>query len=89
MAKYRLIVKQSVLKDLRPIPKHDIARIMQAMAGLQDDPRPIGAEKLSGQDKYRLRQGVYRIVYEIVDELLIVTVVKVGHRQSVYRRSYR
>ena len=52
---------------------------------LASNPRPVGSEKLSGEDKYRLRQGDYRILYEIVDDDLIVTVVKVGNRRDVYR----
>lgn len=87
MAKYKLVFKKSVTKDLRPIPKKEVAHILQRMDALQDNPRPVGSEKLSGQERYRVRQGVYRIVYEVADEYLIVTVVKVGHRRHVYRRS--
>ncbi|WP_026332726.1 MULTISPECIES: type II toxin-antitoxin system RelE/ParE family toxin [unclassified Thioalkalivibrio] len=87
MEKYRLVFKKSVAKDLRSIPNKDVARILQRMEALQDHPRPVGSEKLSGQERYRIRQGVYRIIYEVVDDLLVVTVVKVGHRKQVYRRS--
>ncbi|WP_026332963.1 type II toxin-antitoxin system RelE/ParE family toxin [Thioalkalivibrio sp. ALE20] len=87
MEKYRLVFKKSVAKDLRSIPNKDVARILQRMEALQDDPRPVGSEKLSGQERYRIRQGVYRIIYEVVDDLLVVTVVKVGHRKQVYKRS--
>lgn len=86
MANYRLVVKQSVSKDLRPIPNKDVARILQRVKGLQDNPRPFGSEKLSGEERYRIRQGVYRIIYEVADELLVVTVVKVGHRKHIYKR---
>lgn len=86
MANYKLIIKKSVAKDLRPIPNKDVARILEHMAALQENPRPAGSEKLSGQERYRIRQGVYRIIYEVADELLIVTVVKVGHRKQVYKR---
>lgn len=85
MASYKLVFKESVAKDLRPIPKKDLARLLQRMQALQENPRPAGSEKLSGQERYRIRQGVYRIVYEVADELLVVTVVKVGHRKQVYR----
>lgn len=57
------------------------------MEGLQEDPRPVGSEKLSGQERYRIRQGVYRIIYEVEDELLVVTGVKVGHRKHLYKRN--
>lgn len=87
MANYKLVFKKSVSKDLRPIPNKDVALILQRMEELQENPRPVGCEKLSGQERYRVRQGVYRIIYEVVDELLVVTVVKVGHRKDVYKRS--
>lgn len=85
MASYELVFKQSVAKDLRPIPKKDLARILRRVRSLRDDPRPPGSEKLSGQERYRIRQGVYRIIYEVKDKALIVTVVKVGHRKRVYK----
>ena len=87
MANYKLVFKKDVTKDLRPIPNKDVARILQSIEGLQENPRPVGSEKLSGQERYRIRQGVYRIIYEVADELLVVTVVKVGHRKYVYKRS--
>lgn len=86
MASYKLVFRKSVAKDLRPIPNKDVARILRRIEALRDEPRPPGCEKLSGLERYRVRQGVYRIVYEIVDETLVVTVVKVGHRRHVYRR---
>ncbi len=85
MASYRLTFKKSVTKDFRFIPKDDVSRILMRIKALADDPRPVGSEKLSGQDRYRVRQGVYRIVYELKDEELVITVVKVGHRREVYR----
>lgn len=85
MARYKLTFKNSVSKDLRRIPQRDIALILARIDALADDPRSSGCEKLSGQERYRVRQGVYRIVYEIRDEVLIVTVVKVGHRRDVYK----
>jgi mRNA interferase RelE/StbE len=86
MASYSLVVKKSVSKDLRGIPKQDIQRILITLQGLVDNPRPAGCEKLSGQERYRIRQGVYRIIYEIADQQMIVTVVKIGHRNQVYQR---
>ena len=85
MASYELVVKKSVAKDLREFPKADVRRILQRIRSLADEPRPPGCEKLSGQERYRLRQGVYRIVYEIDGRVLIVLVVKVAHRKDVYR----
>ena len=85
MARYRIVFKNSFAKDLRAIPKEDVARILRRIDALADDPRPAGTEKLSAQERYRVRQGVYRILYEIADAELIVTVVKVGHSREVYR----
>ena len=85
MASFEVSVKQSVAKDLRHIPKKEVARILKRIEALAVEPRPPGAERLSGQQKYRLRQGVYRIIYEIKDEELVVVVVKVGHRRDVYK----
>jgi len=85
MANYRLTFKKSVTKDFRLIPKNDVRRILKRIEALADDPRPMGCEKLSGQERFRVRQGVYRIVYEILDKELVIVVVKVGHRREVYR----
>ncbi len=85
MANYELTFKKSVAKDLRAFPKQDVKRILERIRSLADDPRPTGCEKVSGQERYRVRQGVYRIVYEIEDRILTVMVVKVGHRKDVYQ----
>jgi mRNA interferase RelE/StbE len=85
MASYELVFKKSVAKDLRALPKADVKRILQRMRLLADDPRPPGCEKLSGLERYRVRQGLYRIVYEIDDYVLTVLVVKIAHRREVYR----
>jgi mRNA interferase RelE/StbE len=85
MAAYRVLFRKSVQKDLRAIPKRDLRRTLDRIAALATDPRPPGCEKLSGQERYRIRQGRYRIIYGIQDDELIVWVVKVGHRKDVYR----
>lgn len=87
MASYELVFKKSVAKDLRSIPKKDIGRILSRIEALRDDPRGEGCVKLSAQERYRVRQGVYRIVYEIRENELVVMVVKVGHRSPVYKGS--
>ena len=85
MAAYELLLRPSVEKDLKKIPAADLRRILVRIEALREDPRPPGSVKLSGEEYYRVRQGDYRIVYEILDDKLIVTVVKVGHRRDIYR----
>ena len=85
MASYELVFKKSVAKDLRDFRKRDVQRLMQRIRALADDPRPPGCEKLSGLDRYRVRQGSYRIIYEVQDGRLVVLIVRVGHRRDVYR----
>lgn len=86
MASYELVFKRSVAKDLRDLPNKEVARVLQRINALADDPRPSGCEKLSGLERYRIRQGDYRIVYEIQGRRLVVLIVKVGHRKDVYRQ---
>jgi len=85
MAKYRIELKKSVQKDFESISKKDLQRIIVAIESLADDPRPPQSRKLSGREQYRLRQGNYRILYTIQDDLLIIFVVAAGHRKQIYR----
>jgi mRNA interferase RelE/StbE len=85
MAEYRIFFKKSVQKDLSAIPKKDLKKILTRIQSLADDPPPPGCEKLTGQERYRLRQGRYRILYSIQDDELSIWIVKVGHRTDVYR----
>jgi mRNA interferase RelE/StbE len=85
MAAYKVFFKKPVQKDFDSIPKKDLRRILNRIAGLAENPRPTGCEKLTGKERYRLRQGRYRIVYSIHDDELTVWVVKVGHRKDIYR----
>lgn len=84
MASYELSFRKSVARDLRSLPRADVERILKCIQSLAHDPRPPGCEKLSGQERYRIRQGVYRIIYEIEDRRLTVLIVKLGHRREVY-----
>ncbi|MFT5758648.1 MAG: mRNA interferase RelE/StbE [Alteromonadaceae bacterium] len=85
MAKYKITFKKSVAKDLRGIPKNDIQKILSKIDPLSENPHGEGCIKLSGNENYRVRQGLYRIIYEIKDGLLIVNVVKVAHSTRVYK----
>ena len=86
MESYELFIKPSAAKELESINrKSDRTRIVDKIYTLKDDPRPPGCEKLTGQDRYRLRQGQFRILYVVDDDEHIVTVVRIGHRRDVYR----
>ncbi|MBN1165438.1 MAG: type II toxin-antitoxin system RelE/ParE family toxin [Candidatus Krumholzibacteriota bacterium] len=86
MAKYRILIKASAAKEIENIrTQKDRRRIVRRIRSLADDPRPRGCEKLSGKDRYRVRQGNYRIVYSIEDDKLIVLIIKVGDKKDIYR----
>ena len=85
MGEYSILFRKSVGKDLERIPKADARRIVSRIRSLSDDSRPPGCEKLSAQERYRIRQGDYRIVYSIQDDDRSVWIVKIGHRREVYR----
>ncbi len=85
MAGYKLFFRESIEKDFRAIPQKDVKRILLRIQSLTREPRPPRSEKLTGQERYRLRQGLYRIVYSIQDEELTVWIVKVSHRKDIYR----
>lgn len=85
MEKYRVIIRKSAADELSRIPKKNLRRIVERIRSLGDVPRPRGSEKLSAQERYRLRQGDYRIVYSIDDSVETVEVVKIGHRSEIYR----
>jgi mRNA interferase RelE/StbE len=82
---YSLEVKRSAAKETADLPKSDCQRVVAKIQLLASDPRPRGCEKLSGAEKYRIRQGDHRILYEIDDSTKRVIIVKVGNRKDVYR----
>lgn len=88
MAKYRVSIKPSAVKELESVePKKLRQKIAERISALGDNPRPPGCEKISGKDyDYRIRQGDYRVVYTVMDKLVTVVVVKIGNRREVYRR---
>ncbi len=85
MARYRLEITSSAAKELSDIPRKDLRRIVTRIQALADDPRPPGSKKLCAQERYRIRQGDYRVLYQIEDDNLVVYVVKIAHRRDVYR----
>lgn len=86
MASYRLLIKPSAVKELGALPTKDRRRVVRRIQTLAADPRPPGCEKLAGLELYRVRQGGYRVLYEVVDATQIVTIIKIGNRRDIYRR---
>jgi mRNA interferase RelE/StbE len=86
MGKYKVLIRRSAADELGSIPKKDLRRIVEKIRSLEDEPRPHGYENLSAQERYRIRQGDYRIVYSITDAGKIVEIFKVGHRSEIYKK---
>ncbi|MFI5307500.1 MAG: type II toxin-antitoxin system RelE/ParE family toxin [Polyangiales bacterium] len=85
MASYSVEIKKSAAKELEAVPKKDREQLVGKIQKLAENPRPIGSEKLAGDDKYRIRHGVYRILYEVDDATIVVVVVRIAHRREAYR----
>lgn len=85
MARFELRFKASVSKDLRGVPAIDVRRILDRIEALRNEPRPPSSQKLGGSDLYRIRQGIYRVVYSIDDDKVVIEVIRIGHRREVYR----
>ncbi|MBI4403768.1 MAG: type II toxin-antitoxin system RelE/ParE family toxin [Deltaproteobacteria bacterium] len=85
MAKYNILIKRSAQKELETLPKIYLVPITKLIASLANNPRPNGSEKLSGDEKYRIRKGPYRIIYSIHENELVIWVVKIAHRKQAYR----
>ncbi len=85
MGKYSVLVKKTAAEELGRIPKKELLKIIERIRSLEEYPRPFGCEKLSAQERYRIRQGNWRIVYSIDDDARAVEIFKIGHRKEVYR----
>ena len=85
MAKYKIRFKKSAVKELNSLPSRDLKRILEKIDLLAKNPHLPGSIKLTGDERYRIRQGHYRILYTIEDDILTIVIVKIGHRKEVYR----
>jgi mRNA interferase RelE/StbE len=85
VAAYSVLIKKSAAKELEGVPKKDREKLVLKIQALANNPRPPGSEKLAGDDKYRIRHGVYRVLYEVDDATIVVVVVRVAHRREAYR----
>ena len=85
MGRYRVVIRRSAEKEIARLPDRQRSRIVERILTLSDEPRPHGCQKLSGEEKFRIRQGDHRIVYEIDDDTVVVVIARVAHRSDVYR----
>ena len=85
MADYKIEIKKSAQKEIKQLPNKELKKVVDKISSLTNEPRPIGSKKLSGDEKYRIRVGNYRVLYSIEDQILVIYVVKVGHRKDVYQ----
>jgi mRNA interferase RelE/StbE len=81
---YKLFIEKAVYKQLKNIPERDYQKVMISIAALANNPRPPGCKKLKGRLGYRIREGNYRVIYEINDKILTVTVIEAGDRKEIY-----
>lgn len=84
ISKYTLLIRRKAEKFLEKLSEPEYSQIKSTMLALTEDPRPFGYKKLKGIEAYRVRSGNYRIIYEIVDEHLIVEIINIGHRKNIY-----
>ena len=82
---YKISIKRRARKALTQLPDEDYQRVQRAIRGLATAPRPVGSKKLKEREAWRLRVGVYRVIYEIEDEQLLILVIDVRHRREAYR----
>jgi len=85
MVKYSIEFKKSATKELNSLPNKKIKKILITINQLIENPRPINSKKLSASERYRIRVGDYRILYEIKEQILIIYIIKIAHRKDVYR----
>jgi mRNA interferase RelE/StbE len=85
VASYRLLIKPSATKELEALPLKDRRRVIRRVRALAEDPRPPGSEKLTGLELHRVRQGDYRVLYDVAAAARTVTIIKIGNRRDVYR----
>ena len=86
MEPFEIQWRSSTRKDLRSLPRHEVARVVSAVADLASNPQPHGSQKLSGSERiYRIRVGDYRVIYEVFADSRVIEIQRVRHRKNVYR----
>ena len=85
MPKYTIVLSKKAQKILNGLSDFIVEPVHNAIIALEENPRPIGCRKLRNRDAYRVRTGNYRIIYEIIDNKLIINIVTIGHRKDIYR----
>ncbi|MBA4197769.1 MAG: type II toxin-antitoxin system mRNA interferase toxin, RelE/StbE family [Chitinophaga sp.] len=84
MSVYSITITKTARKQLDKLPDSIANPIIETIKALATNPRPIGSKKLKGREGFRIRKGDYRIIYDIIDKVLIVSVIAIGHRRDIY-----
>jgi mRNA interferase RelE/StbE len=82
---YSINIKKRAAKTLAKLSDRDYQKIRDAIRELGENPRPSGCLKLTGRAGWRIRMGVYRVIYEISDRSQTITILDIGHRRDIYR----
>mgnify|MGYP001191304826 CR=1 FL=1 len=85
MSKYTVVLTSKAKRQLDKFPDDVVNAIIKTLESLETNPRPLGCKKLKGREGYRIRTGNYRIIYDIIDEVLIIEIIAIGHRKEIYR----
>lgn len=85
MGKYEILFNPKAEKQLDKLSNQVVKPILEAILSLSEDPRPSGCKKLKGRPAYRIRIQNYRVIYEIMDKVLLVEVIAIGHRKDIYK----
>lgn len=84
MPKYTVVITKTARKQLDKLSDHIANPLLEAISNLAENPRPAGCKKLKGRPAFRIRQGNYRIIYDVLDKILVVDIIAVGHRKDIY-----
>lgn len=82
---WQIRILRSAIKQLQALPARDYKLVKEQILSLAENPRPAGSQKLKGRPGFRVRQGNYRIIYDVFDQILTIEVIRIGHRKDVYK----
>ncbi len=82
---WQIRILRGAIKQIKALPAREYKSVKAKILSLAENPRPAGSQKLKGRPGYRVRQGNYRIIYDVFDQILTVEVIRIGHRKNIYK----